>query len=99
MRYATSEHQVNWRCEVIAVFQEKGTFLGEEHFEALIYRDLRLVGLDLAEVRINGSIQHEAVVQDELGVEADIRFQPAALKERAIGIALVDISKPSQEGV
>src|SRR5437868_1237173 len=95
----TGEHQVDWGCEVIAVLQEEGTFLGKEHFEALIDRDLRLVGLDLAEVRINGSIQHEAVVQDELGVEADIRFQPAPFKKRVIGIALVDIAKPSQKGV
>src|SRR5690348_9803851 len=66
---AAREHHVDWAGEVVAVLEEERTLFWEKHFEALVDGDLRLVGFDLAEIRIDGGVEHEAVVQDELGIE------------------------------
>ena len=56
--------------EDAATLEEEVALLGKEHFVALVDRDLRLVRLDLAEVRIDRRVDGEGVAQHQLGVEA-----------------------------
>src|SRR4029078_11730053 len=64
--------------------------LGEKHFETLVRRNLRLVGLPLAEVGINSNIGHQAVLQHKLGVKARIYGSAVASKVRVRRVALID---------
>ena len=99
MTYATREDQIDRRCEEVAVLQKERAFLREENFEALVDRDLRLVGFDLAEVGIDRRIEHEAAVQDELSVQTDVGFESAALESRMVRVALVDVAEAAKQSV
>src|SRR5207247_5399598 len=61
--------------------------------------DLGLVRLNLTEVGIHGRVNYEAVAQDELGVETDIRLECACFEERVSGITLVDVAKAAKGAV
>src|SRR5438105_11640787 len=93
------KHQIDWRGEVVAVLKEERALLGKEDLEALVDGDLRLVGLNLAEVGINGRVEHEAVAQDELGVQTDIGLECPSFEERVSGVALIDVAKGSERAV
>src|SRR6476660_4443576 len=99
MTDVAGEHQIDRTGEVVAVLQKKWTLFGEENCEALIDGDLRLVGLDLAEVRIDCGVEHEAVVQDELGIKPCFGLQSAALKKRIVRVALIDIAESAQQSI
>ncbi len=74
------EDKIDGSCEVVAVLQKEGPLLGKEDFEPLIDCDLGLIRFDLAEVGIDSAVEHEAVVQDELGVETDVGFFSSLLE-------------------
>src|SRR3954462_6417672 len=99
MADAPGEYRIDRAGEVIAVLQEKRALLGEEDFETLIDGDLRLVRFDLAEVRIDGGIEDEAVMQNEFCVQSDLGLQPSVFKEGIGRIALVDVPEPAQQAV
>ncbi len=84
--------------EVVAVLQKKRALLGEKHSETLVDRNLRLIGFDLAEVRIDGRVEHETVVQNELRVQPDLRLQRAVLKQWMARVAVINVAKPAQAG-
>ena len=69
---APGEDQVDGSHEVVRIFQEERTLLGKENLKALIHRDLRLIGLDLTEIRVDGRIQNELIFQDGLCVQAGL---------------------------
>src|SRR6202034_2988427 len=66
----TREKQIEWRAKVIFVLQKEWTLLGKVHLESLIHRDLRVLRLDLAEIRIRSQIQHKVVMNHELRIHA-----------------------------
>src|SRR5689334_2273142 len=70
VHHASRENQVERSLEVIRIFLEEGPLLRKEHLKALVHRDLRIVRLNLAKIRIDGGIKHQAVFDDNLGVEA-----------------------------
>src|SRR4029077_16193559 len=96
---AAREDQVDRCCEEVAVLEEEGPLLGEEDFEALVYRDLGLVGFDLTEIWIHRCVEHEAPGQDEFSVKANIRFESAAFEDRMVGVALVDVAEAAKEAI
>src|SRR5689334_15960305 len=55
--------------KVIRVFQEERPLFWEEDFIALVGRDLRLVGFNLAEVGIDRRVQRERIVDYDFGVK------------------------------
>ena len=69
---APGEDQVDGGHEVVRIFQEERALLGKENLKALIHRDLRLIGLDLTEIRVDGRIQNELIFQDGLGVQTGL---------------------------
>ena len=71
-------------AKVICVFEEKGTFFGEEHLEALVDGVLRLIGLDLSEVGFDSGIEHKAVMEDKLGIETCLALR-INLRETGLG--------------
>jgi hypothetical protein len=99
MRDPAREHQIHGKREIVTVLEEEWPLLWEEDFESLVNRDLRLIGFDLAEVGIDGSIEHEAAVQNELCIESDVGFEITVLEERVIGVALVDVAKVANESI
>ena len=72
IRYAPGEYQRALGVEVIRVLDEERTPLVEAHLETLVHRHLGFVRLHLAEVRVQGGIQHQAVLKHELGVQPDV---------------------------
>src|SRR5215470_1912943 len=99
MGYIARKDKVDRAGEVIAVLQKEWTLFRKEHREALIDGDLRLVGFNLAEVRIDGRIEHETVVQDELGVQADLGLHGLAVEKRMVRVAVIDVAKAAQQSV
>ena len=75
--------------EEVCVLHEERATLGVLHFEALVDGDLRLVRLDLREVRIQCQVQHPGIVEHELGIDAHVVFL-VAFHQRAACSAGVD---------
>src|SRR6266849_4909818 len=69
---AAREDEIDRRLEIIRVLLEKGPRLGKENLEALVDRNLRLVGFDLAEVGIGGRVDDELIFEHHLGVQAHL---------------------------
>src|SRR6267143_1428505 len=99
MADAAGEDEIDRRGEVVAVLQKERPLFGEENLEPLVGRDLRLVGFHLAEVRINRRIAHEAVVQDDFRVETNVGLELAALVERMIRVALINVAEAAEDSV
>ncbi len=96
---ATGEEQIDGGGEVAGVLQEKRPLFREEDLEALADRNLRLVGFDLAEVGLGSKIEHQAVFEDELGIQATIHFGAACSEARCGGIAQVEATKGAKEAI
>ena len=84
------------RGEEVGVLEEERPLLREEDLEALVDGHLRLVGLDLAEVGVDGEVQGDRVARHQLHVDAGaalvrarvgrgIRIEEARPGERAVG--------------
>src|SRR5207247_8312974 len=56
IRDASCEKKLQRRLEVVGVLDKERPLFGKENLEAPIHRLLRLVGLDLAEVRIHRDV-------------------------------------------
>ena len=69
---AAREKQIQRRTEKIFVLQKEWAFFGKVNGIALVDRDLRILGLDLAEVRIRRHVDDEVIVNDELRVHAGL---------------------------
>ena len=72
--------------EQAGVLHEERPSFREEHFEPLVGRDLRLVGLHLTEVGIHGQVERQRVADDDFSVEAgaaiEIALRPAARRRQ-----------------
>ena len=66
------EKQIHRRAEEIFVLQKERTLLRKIDGVALVDGDLRIFGLDLAEVRIRGHVDDEVIMDDELRVHAGL---------------------------
>ena len=93
------KHQVNRSLEVVGVFDEEGPLLREIHLEALVDGDLRLVRFHLAEIRVGGDVEHQVVMQDELGVQSAAKVRRAVVKGRRQRIARVQRMKRTHHPV
>src|SRR5207237_3278145 len=71
----------------------------EVDLEALIGDELRLVGLDLTEVRMDGGINHERVVDDEFRIETRAAVERRLPICRTTGREVIDIAERSGECV
>src|SRR5207302_11274169 len=96
---ATSEEKINRRAEVVGVLNKKRALFREKHLKALVDRDLRVVGFHLAEVGIAGNIQHQAVMEDELGVETKPAAGGAAFKMGVGEIRSVESAERIEQSV
>ncbi len=63
-------NQKNRRGEVVGVLKKEGTKLGVIDRIALIDGELRLIGLDVAEVGVDGRIKDDAVFENRLELAA-----------------------------
>ncbi len=94
---APREKQVDRRLEVARVLGEERSLLREEDLEALVHRHLRIVGLDLAEVRVDRRIDRQPVPDDHLGVHAD---PPVSLVAKGRPTGIEEASpRPNRVGV
>jgi hypothetical protein len=71
--------------EVAAVFDKERPHLREVGRRALIW-DSGIVDAHLARVGVNGGVEDQAVVQDELGIEAGIALEMFALELGIVGV-------------
>src|ERR1700756_3276828 len=99
MSHAAGEDEINGAGEVVAVFDEERAFFRKENFEALVDRDLRLVGFDLAEVGVDGGIENEAVAQDVLGIDSALGLKGAAGEEGIRRISPIDVAVAAQQSI
>jgi hypothetical protein len=90
--------EVDRSHEIAAVLDEEWPHFGEIGWKALV-GNCRIVNADLAEVRIDRGIQHQAIVQDELGVEPAIALQMLVFKVRIDGIDGVQLAQAARDGV
>ena len=90
------EEQRQRRVEEVGVLEEERPLLREEDLEALVDRHLRLVGLDLAEVGVDGEVEGDRVARHQLHVDAGaalvlahvgcgVRIEEARPGEGAVG--------------
>ena len=63
---APRKHQIERRLKIAGVLLEERAFFRKENLEALVDRDLGIVRLNLAEVRIDGGVEHQAIFDDDL---------------------------------
>ena len=85
--------------KVIRVLLEKRPRLRKENFEALVNRDLRLIGFDLAEVGIGSGVDGKLVFEHELCIEPDLTECCALRVENIAGIARVNFSERAPNGI
>ena len=83
----------------MAVLQEERTLLRELHFEALVHGDLRIVGFDLAEIRIRGRVQHELVFQDRFCIQPDLPKGIALRELGMIRIAQIEVPEGAKNSI
>src|SRR6185437_10648385 len=85
----TRKEKINRSAKQVCILLEKRSLLREKYREALVHRNLRVVGLHLAEVRVRGYVQNEIVVQKKFAVEADLPSQRGLRKMRIERSAIV----------
>src|SRR5690349_13717984 len=95
----TREKQIHRRAEIIFVLEEEGALLGKVHGVSLIHGDQRVLGLNLAEIRIRGHVEREAITEDELAVHARLTLQHGFLKIRIRWIARVERAEATRHAV
>src|SRR5207302_2427599 len=89
----------NWPAEGIRIPNGGRARLREVKCEALVYRNLGFVRLNLAEVRIRGEVEHETVMQHNLRVQPERPTNCPVFEVRVIWIAVVEITKRIQQPV
>src|SRR5438445_6421406 len=99
MNDASREHQIHGKSEVVAVLEKERALFRKEDFETLVHSDLRLVRFDLAEVGVDGGIEHKTAVEDELGIDAGLSLEIAVLEERIVGVTLINIAKSTKQSI
>jgi len=93
------EHQVDRGAEVVGVFEEERPLFREIHLEAAVDGDLGAVRFHLAEVGIDGHVEHEAVLEDHLGVHAAVEFGQVAHPVRAVDAVRFDAPPGPEDAV
>ena len=91
------EDQGTLGIEIVRILKEERPALVESHFETLVDRDLRFVGFHLAEVRVQGRVQHEAVLKHEFGIQPDV-FLRIVIEHRPVGRAGVQHIETARKG-
>src|SRR6185369_7538371 len=77
---APSKEKIDGGFKEIRILQEERPLFWEKNFIPLVDSNLWLVRLYLAEIRINSNVQHQVVVQNELGVKSPTKFRRPAIK-------------------
>ena len=67
--------EVDGRGEVVGILQKERPEFGKIHRVALVHGELGLIGFHVTEIGIDGSIEHQAVFEDELAFAAAGAFQ------------------------
>ena len=93
------EKQLNRCLEVIRVFEKERTLLRKLNLEALIDRDLGIVRLDLAEVRIRGYIENELVFQYRFRIQAELSERGSLSVFGIVRIAQVELFERAKHSV
>src|SRR5581483_9542644 len=91
--------QVNRSSEVVRILDKERPLLREKDFEPLVDRDLRIVRLDLAEVRIAGNIHHQAFAKNEFRVEAELASRQSIREMRCGRILGIERMKGVEQTV
>jgi len=90
MHNAARVDEINGRNKVVGVLKKERPQLGKINREALIDGELWLLGFDIAEVGIDGGVDNDAVLQDQLGLAAIRAFK---VTRAEVGIGGVDVDK------
>ena len=92
-----AEEQIDRSFKKVVILQEKRPPLGEADFKAPVDRHLRIVGLHLAEIRIDGNIERKTVTEHELRVQPHVRFGIIGHKTWKIIIPCIQAAKRPEE--
>ncbi len=90
--------QVDGRHEVAAVLDEERPHLGEIGRKALV-GNRGVVDAHLAEVGIDGGVEHQAVVQDEFGIQAGVALQVLVFEVGVKGINAVQVAQIARQHI
>src|SRR5579862_7990635 len=97
--YVSREEQVDRRAEIIFVLQKEWTLLRKINFKPLIHRDLRILRLHLAEIRIRGQVQNKTILNHKLRVSPKLPLRYGILEVRIVRIPLIERSKSAHDSV
>ena len=78
---------------------EKGTLLREEDFKTLADRDLRFVGFNLTEIRLDRSVQDQAILNDEFGIQSAIDLCRAGIEARQVRITEIEATEGTKQSI
>ncbi len=84
--------EVDGRHEIAAVLDKERPHFGEIGRKALV-GDGGVVDAHLAEVGIDGGIEHQAVVEDELRIQAAVALQMPVVEVRVNGIDAIEVAQ------
>lgn len=93
------ENEIDRGLEIVRVFLKKGPRLRKENLEALVDRNLRLIGFDLAEVGIGGRIDDEFVFEYELRVQAHLPERGSPRVEDIAWIVRVNFPERARDAI
>ena len=72
---AASKNKIYGSGEIARIFEKEWTFFRKENLETLVDGDLRLVGFNLGKIRIQSSVEHQGILEHDLGIEAGAWFE------------------------
>ena len=76
------EKQAHWGLKEARVLDKERALFREQNCEALVYGDLRVVGLHLTEIGIQRDVEGESVLGDELRVQPRPVFESVLIRRR-----------------
>src|SRR5205823_9178152 len=75
------------------------TLLGEEDFAALADGDLRLVGFNLAEIGLDGSVQNQTVLDDEFRIQTTIELCRTRIESWKVRISQIKATERTKQAI
>ena len=99
IHHAPGKDKIQRCLKVVGVFLEEWALLRKENFKPLVHRNLGIVGFNLAEIRIESGVQHQAVLDYSFCIETGLGLYVLAGKTVSRGIAFIERAKRSHRSI
>jgi len=99
MRDVARVYEIDRRDEVIRILEKERPQLRKVNWVTLVHGELRLIRLGIAEIRIDGCIENNAVLQDDLGLSAGSSFEVTRAEVRVRRIDIDETALVLRQGI